>query len=214
MAQSTAKKDVFYKATPYATETYLSRRELEGGVVSSPHPTPFIQRSKIFLTLLNNNPISKMAYFNGYSSLYPTSSFREEFNTYQFLDQTSATEEASYEGQYGTFTDGRCAFELPEFTVGSSTSLPATAGHGKNHCNLSVDWCLMLESLEPLAPTTTNIDGYNQPSYSDDYWPEVGRQAPSHYSGSSSQDLSSAGTAVLEPSAAVPTLSSGKCLFS
>ena len=160
--------------------------------------------------LLGNNPITQMAYFNDYASLYPTSSVRED----QFLDRTSATEEASYQGQYSTFTDGWHTFELPRLTVSSPTSLPATAGHGKNYCNLSVDWCLMLESLEVLAPTTTNIDDYDQPSYSDHYWPGVGRQAQSYYPGSLSQDFSSASPAALEPFTASPTPSSGKCLFS
>jgi hypothetical protein len=43
-----------------------------------------------------------MTHFNDYASLHPTSSAREESNTYQFLGKTLATEDADYESLYPT----------------------------------------------------------------------------------------------------------------
>jgi hypothetical protein len=155
-----------------------------------------------------------MNYFNAYAGFYPASSAREEFNEYQFLGQASATEEANFQRTYNAFANSWETYEQPGPTAGSSTTLPATAGYGKHCCNLFADPCLTLESLESLAPATSytnQADGYGQPSY---YWPEVGQQAQTYNSSALDQGLPSASTAAPEPFAAVPTLSSGKSLFS
>ena len=102
-------------------------------------------------------------------------------------------------------------------TVGLPTGLPATVGHGKYCCNLSIDWCLTLGSPESLIPTASYMNqtgGYRQPEYSGYYWPEVGQQAQSYDSGSLSMDFSSASTAAPESFTAVPAPSSGERLFS
>jgi len=57
-------------------------------------------------------------------------------------------------------------------------------------------------------------DGYNQSSYSSNHWPDTGLQAQDYHSGSSSQEISSAVTALTEPFTTVPTTSNGKRLFS
>ena len=196
---------------------YLSHGELEGGLVSSPTqrhlsnaPNSFTLRSS------NSHYPNQMAYFDDHASFYSTSSTREEFNTYQFLNQTTATEEANYQFEghsYGTLTDLWNKFEQPEPTVGSPTALPATAGDGKHCYNLFADWCLTLGSPELLALATSypdQTDGYGQPPYSSYYWPEVCQQAQSYDSGSLSHGFSSASMAVPEPFAANPTPSSGK----
>ena len=116
-----------------------------------------------------------MNYFNDYASFYPISSARDEFDAYQFPDQTSATEGVNYNAPYSTFTDPRGIPEQPRTIVGSSTSLPATDSYGTHYCNLSADWCLMLESPGSLAPSTSytnQTDGYGQSSYTGNYWPE------------------------------------------
>ena len=158
-----------------------------------------------------------MSYFNDYASFYPISSARDEFDAYQFPDQTSATEGDNYGAPYSSFTDPWGMLEQPGSMVGSSTSLPATDSHGTHCCNLSADWCLTLESPELLAPTTsyTNQTGsYGQPSYSGDYWPEIGQQAQPYHSGSLSQDYSFDSTVVPEPSIVDPTPDSCKGLSS
>jgi hypothetical protein len=155
-----------------------------------------------------------MNYPNDYAGFYPASSAREEFNEYQFLGQASATEDANTQWMCNTFADSWGTYEQPGPTARSSTTLPATTGYGKHCCNLFADWCLTLESLESLAPATSytnQADGYGQPSY---YLPEVGQQAQTYNSGALSQGFSSARMVAPEPFTAVPTLSSGKSLFS
>jgi len=156
-----------------------------------------------------------MDHFNDYASFYPISSARDEFDAYQFPDRTSATEGDNYDVPYSSFTDLWGMPEHPESMAGSSTSLPATDSHGTHCRNLSADWCLTLESPEPLAPSTSytnQTDDHGQPSYSGDYWPEVGQQAQPHRTGSRSQHYSFDGTVVPEPSVMDPTPDSCKSL--
>ena len=155
-----------------------------------------------------------MAYFTDYASFYPTSSAHEEFNGYQFLDQTSATEEANYQGPYSTFTDLWNTFERPGPTVGSPTTLPATVSIVVTFSPTGVLTPGPPESLAPAISYPDQTDGYGQPPYSSYYWPEVGQQTQSYDSGSLSHDFSSTSMAVPEPFTAVPTPSSGKRLFS
>ena len=155
-----------------------------------------------------------MDYFNDYASLYPTSSAREEPNTSQFPDQTSAAGWADNQ-PYNTFTD---LWNMPEQSgsvVGEPTkNLLATTSYGEHRRNNFTDWCLTLESPDSLAPATSyanQVDGYGQPSYSNNYWPEVGQ---SYHSGPPNQEFSFGNTVVSEPSTVTPALGSGKSLFS
>ena len=171
-----------------------------------------------FLTPLDRlQYLNHMAYFNNYTSFYPTPSAREEFSAHQFLDQTSAAEGVNYEGSQVTFPDCWNTFQQPEPTVGSSAALPATVGHGEHYYNLFVDWRLTLGSPESLAPATSYMNqtgSYDQLSYSSHYWPEVGQQAQTYHPGFSSQNFSPAIMAAPEPSAVVPTPNSGESLLS
>jgi hypothetical protein len=186
-----------------------------------------------------------MAHFNDYASIYPTSSAREEpnacrfldstlpteetdyqfddtsiregFKAYNFLDQTSAAEEASNSGLQNTLTDRWGMFEQSRPAVSLQTTPRATANHGKHHCNLFVDWCLMPGSPESLAPATSymhQVDGFGQPPYSRNYRPGVDQQAQSYHSGPPSRGFFSASTAAPEPFTTVPTPGNGKSLFS
>ena len=158
-----------------------------------------------------------MDYFNDFASFYPISSAREESDAYQFPNQTSATEGVNYNAPYSTFTDPWGIPEQSGSMVGSSMSLPATDSYGTHCCNLSADWCLTLESPEPLAPSTSHtnqMDGYGQPSYTGSYWPEVGQQTQPYHSGSLSQDYSFGSAMPPEPSIVDPTPGSCKSLSS
>ena len=155
--------------------------------------------------------------FNDYASLYPTSSAREEPNTYQPLDQRSATGGGADNQRYNyTFAD---LWNMPEQSgsvVDESTNLLATTSYGKHCCNLFADRCLMPGSPESLAPATSYVnqaDGYVQPSYSNKYWPEVDQVAQSYHSGSLNQEFSFDHTVVSEPPTVIPVPSSGKSLF-
>ena len=72
------------------------------------------------------------------------------------------------------------------------------------------------KNLTALSPTSYVIqpDEYGQQPYPSHYWPEVGQQTQLYHSGFSSQNFSFNNTVVSEPSAVVPTPSSGKCIFS
>ena len=59
----------------------------------------------------------------------------------------------------------------------------------------------------------TQANGYGQPSYTEQYWPAVGQQAQSYYSGFSGYDSYFASTVAPETSTAIPTPSSGKSLL-
>jgi len=157
-----------------------------------------------------------MDYFNDYASFYPTSSAREEPNTFQPSDQTSATGWTDNQ-PYNTFTDLWGMPEQSGSVVGEPTNLLATTSYGEHRCNLFADWCLTLESPESLAPATSYVnqaDGYSQPSYSSNYWPEVGQEAQSYYSGSLGQEFFFENTAASEPSIVIPAPGSGKSLSS
>ena len=166
----------------------------------------------------NSQYPTQMDWFPDYASFYPISSAREEFDVYSFPDQTTATEEASHQGQFSTFPDGWDVLEQPAPTVDLPTTPPAAAGHSKHCCNFFIDWCLRLESPELLLPTnswTTNQpDGYNQPSSSSYHWPEVGQEAQSYYSGSLSQEYSFPRAMAFEPPTVDQTPNSGKGIFS
>ena len=191
-----AKKAVLDKTTVLRDRDVFKPRRIRGRAC-------FLTQTAPLLHLLDNSQYpNQMDYFNDYASFYPTSSAREEFNAYQFPNQTSATEGVNYNVPYSTFTNCWGMPEQPGPTVGSSTSLPATDSYGRHCCDSSADWCLTLESPEPLAPSTSytnQTDSYGQPSYSGNYWPELDQQAQSYHSGSLSQDYSFDGTAVSEP---------------
>jgi len=157
-----------------------------------------------------------MDYFNDYASLYPTSSAREEPNTYQSLDQTSATGVADDQLYKYTLTD---LWNMPEQSgsvVDESTNLLDTTSYGKYCCNLFADRYLISGSPESLAPATSYVnqaDGYGQPSYLSNYWPEVDQVAQSYYPSSLNQEFSFNNVVLSEPSTVVPAPSSGKSLF-
>jgi len=170
-----------------------------------------------FLPLPDNSQYpNQMDYFGDYASLYPTSSAREEPKTYQPPDQTLATGGADNQPYNYTFTD---LWNMPEQSgsvVDESTNLLATTSHGKYCCNLFADRYLMPGSPESLAPATSYVnqaDGYGQPSYSNNYWPEFDQMAQSYHSGSLNQEFSFDNTVVSEPSTVIPAPSSGKSLF-
>ena len=156
-----------------------------------------------------------MDYFNDYASLYPTSSAREESNTYQSLDQTSATGGADNQLYNYAFTD---LWDMPEQSgsvVDESTNLLDTTSYGKHRYSLLADRYLMPGSPESLAPATSyanQADGYGQPSYLSNYWPEVDQVAQSYHSGPLNQEFFD-NTVVSEPSTVIPAPSSGKSLF-
>ena len=170
-----------------------------------------------FLPLPDNSQYpNQMDYFNDYASLYPTSSAREEPNTYQPPDQTSANGGAGDRPFNYTFADLWSTPEQSGSMVGESTNLLVTTSYGKHCCNLFADRYLMPESPESPAPATSFVkkaDGYAQPSYSNNYWPEAGQMAQSYHSGSLNQEFSFGNTVVSEPSTMIPAPSSGKSLF-
>ena len=178
---------------------------------------PMLPTAPPFPPLDNFQYPNQMDHFNDYTGSYPISSAREEFDVYRFPDQTTTTGEPGYRENPSTFPDFWETLEQPGPTVSLPTILPATSGHGKHCYNPFVDWCLTLESPESLALATSwadQPDGYDQPSSSGYYWPEVGQEARSYYSGSLSQEYCFPGTAESKPPTVNPTFDSGKILFS
>ena len=146
MAQLTARKFVFYKATavsPHATKTYLSHRELEGGLF--PHPSnavhPTLTTTSLF-TLLNTSHRIPMDYFNNTdsASFYPSSFASSELDAYPFFGQISTTKDFDVQA-YNAFASCWGMTEIPSLPIG----VQETADHGKHRCHLFVESCLTSE---------------------------------------------------------------------
>jgi len=154
-----------------------------------------------------------MAYFNNTNDANPdfTSSVYEEFDPYLFLGQTSAGEWAENRA-FDTSIHDLGMVEQPGPMVGSSSSR-ATTSYGKYHCNQFAVGYLTRMPAEPVAsanPYTNEFNSDGQLTYPGYSWQTVGHQAQSHNSGFQSQDDFFQSTMASEPSAVVPTSSSGK----
>ena len=79
-----------------------------------------------------------------YSNSNLTSSAREDYG-YPFPSQSSAVEP-----NYGLFDD----FQADSWGMDSQANLRLTEGLGNDHCNLSVDWCLMREPSDLVTEST------------------------------------------------------------
>ena len=147
MAQFTAKKGVFDKATPGpppTTEIYLSHERSGGGFF--PHPSnvvyPTLETTSLF-TLPNSYHRIPMAYFNdtNNTNFYPTLSAPGELDAYPSLNHTSVTEEFN-EQAYNTFPYRWGMVGQAGLTANS----PTRANYGRCHYNIFVDQCLRHKS--------------------------------------------------------------------
>ena len=84
------------------------------------------------------------SYNTNNASFYSTPSASGEFDTYPFLSQTSATEEANSQ-TFNTFTNLWDMVGQPGPMVGPPTNFWDTAGYGKHHYDLTVDLWLIHE---------------------------------------------------------------------
>jgi len=156
-----------------------------------------------------------MDYFNNHNSASfwssSSSSWPPEVDPYEFLVQFSANEAAN--STANTFTDRWSMYDQPGPMVDFQA---ATTNHGKHYRNLFVDWCLTVESPEPLASATSWVaqpDGDGQQSYSGQYWPTADHHAHPHGSWFPSMDDPFASTMGSGAPTVVPGPSSGKNIF-
>lgn len=132
-------------------------------------------------------------------------------NDTNFYSASSASGELELYPFTEPLPDGWCAVEWPS----PPTNPQATVSHGKYLGNSFIEWHLTCESPEPATSATsctTNIDGYGQPSYTEEHWPATGYQAEPHHPGFLGWDDSFTCTADSETSTAAQTSTSGKHL--
>ena len=202
-------------ALPCMTEMYLSQGGFEGGGLSSPTQRRLSNARNNFV-LHYPNTSHPMAYFNNdYNNAdfyYPAlpAPAPEEFDAYQFPRQEPTAEEVNFPA-HPTLDDQWNMARRPGSMVGEPTN------YGNHQHNPPVDWCLTREPPESVAPATsyaTQAGGYGQPSYSGQYWPEVGQQTQSYPSGFLGRDVPFTSMEALEASTTRPAPSSGEYLFS
>lgn len=152
---------------------------------------------------------------NNSSFYYSIPSGSVEFDSYPFLGQMSATEEANK--QTTSTVDGRWnTIGWHEPMVGSSSSLQATASYGEHQRNLFVGWYLTREFPESVASTTSDETQaiYGHRSYPHYHWPAASQWPQFPQSGFLSRDGSFATSMASETPTVIPTPSSGKHLSS
>ena len=96
------------------------------------------------------------------------------------------------------------------------TVTPGPGNDGRCYRDLFVDWCLMFETPESVAPATsyaTEVDSWRQPAYAQSEWPKIIEQAQPHYTGYSNQGTSFVGTTTQGTYSATPGPSSSKHIF-
>jgi len=157
-----------------------------------------------------------MAYFNNdYNNAdfyYPAlpAPAPEEFDAYQFPRQEPAAEEVNFPA-HPTLDDHWGMTRRPGSMVGEPTN------YGNHQHNYPADWRLTREPPESVAPATsyaTQAGGYCQPSYSGQYWPEIGQQTQSYPSGSLHRNVDFTSMVNLEASTMGPAPSNGEYLLS
>jgi len=156
-----------------------------------------------------------MAYFNNdYNNAdvyYPAlpAPAPEEFDAYHLPRQEPAAEEINFPA-HPTLDDQWGMARRPGSTVGEPTN------YGNYQHNHRADWRLTCEPPESVAPATsyaTQAGGYGQPSYSGQYWPEVGQQTQSYPSGSLYREVDFTSMATLEAPTMGPTPGNGEYLL-
>ena len=198
------------------TEMYLSQGGFEGGGLSSPTQRRLSSAHNNFVLRYPNtsHPIP-MAYFNNdYNNAdvyYPAlpAPAPEEFDAYHLPRQEPAAEEINFPA-HPTLDDQWGMARRPGSTVGEPTN------YGNYQHNHRADWRLTCEPPESVAPATsyaTQAGGYGQPSYSGQYWPEVGQQTQSYPSGSLYREVDFTSMATLEAPTMGPTPGNGEYLL-
>lgn len=111
-------------------------------------------------------------------------------------------------------TGARLPYQDPRPVVGSTTARRREITVNNDH-NLLVDWYLMFDTPESVAPATsyaTGIDNWRQPAYTHNNWSEIEQAQPEYPDYSSREATSLAITATQETSFTTPGPSSSKHL--
>lgn len=126
---------------------------------------------------------------------YPIPSAYGGLYQYPFLCQASGVEESVTQA-HQTPADPWSTIPWQDPAAGRSTGLLAATRHGEHHRNFSADLRLTYEPSEPVAETaslTSELDGYEQLSYTNNPTPIVDQSPQSEYPDFLSQDALFAG---------------------
>jgi len=154
-----------------------------------------------------------MAYFNDTNNADFYSSVYGGFYSYPLPSQTFPIDTDGANGQI--FADPADQWNMARWSgpmFGSQTGLhdQATTSFGESHSDCFIDWYLIHEPSESVAPSasyTSGTDGYSWPSYD---WSADHQQAQFHYPDYLSRDDSFVSTAASEMSTTTHTLGSGE----